>query len=324
MKLNVKKLSALVLALVLALSMAACGDGDKGGANTYTIKVEYTADNKDTIPGDMVNQVMFAYSDTEATAETVLILDPSAMTYTLKKSILAPNPEEEGEYAFKGEWEFTGAYTVSDSDENSIVLKVPTSGKNNIYYPTVLNYQSIEKQTQDWEDNTVNPVIITRFNTWYPVKASTAVDQPVTLNGDTMTFGEVDLGSDAEEPPVETAPADDDPAGDNPPADDAPTVDENAIIGAVADGKVFNVYADGTYKFEYATYGIVEEGTWSWAEFVFSGETAGGQSFTADMNEDYNLAFTYVCDASSAITADFVLENWGDALGVSGTYTPAE
>ena len=55
---------------------------------------------------------------------------------------------------------------------------------------------------------------------------------------------------------------------------------------------------------------------------MFSGETAGGKTFTAEFNEDYNLAFTYVTDASDAITADFVLEDWGDALGAGGAYTP--
>lgn len=335
MKLNVKKLSALVLALVLAISLAACGgdSGDNsnnskapsGGANTYTVTVVYTPDTRSEIPGDMVNQVMFAYSNDESnvTVETVLTLDSSAMTYTMTKEIITDkiyeNDEGEMDYTFHGEWEFTGSYTVSESDENSIVLKVPTSGKNNIYYPTMNNYQSIEKQTQDWVDSSENPVILTRFNTWYPVKASTAVDQPVTLSGDTMTFGDVDLGGDVEEPPVETTPADDEP-----PADDAPAIDANALIGAVADGKVINLYADGTYQFAYDKYGITEEGTWTWVEHVFSVETAGGQTFTAEFNEDYNLAFTYVTDASDAITADFVLENWGDALGVAGTYEPAE
>lgn len=349
MKLNVKKLFAMMLALTLVFSMAACGGNDgnadnnassgsntsnnassgsnttTGGTDSYTISVVYDAQTKSTIAEDMVNQVMFAYGggDDGVTVETVLTLDPSAMTYVLTKAIITDEYEnEEGEMqrAFKGEWEFTGSYTVSDSDENSIVLLVPTSGKNNIYYPTVLNYQSIEKQTQDWVDSSADPAILTRFNKWYPSKASTVVDQPVTLSGNTMTFGEVDLSAPEEEAP---APAENDPA-EAAPADDGVAVDESAIIGAVADGKVINLYADGAYKFEYATYGIVEEGTWTWTEFVFSGETANGNTFTAEFNADYNLAFTYVTDASSAITADFVLENWGDALGADGTYTPAE
>ena len=351
MKLNVKKLFAMMLTLALVFSMAACGDNGgntdnnassgsntsnnassggntTGGTNSYTITVEYNADNKDQIPEDMVNQVMFAYSDTNATVETVLTLDSSAMTYILTKTIYTDqieNDEGELDYAFKGEWEFTGSYTVSENDENAVTLAVPTSGKNNIHYPTVLNYQSIEKQTQDWVDSSADPAILTRFNKWYPSKASTAVDQPVTLSGSTMTFGEVNLSVPEEEAPApaDPAPAENDPA-EATPADDGVAVDENAIIGAVADGKVINLYADGTFQFAYDKYGIVEEGTWTWVEYVFSGETAGGSTFTAEFNGDYNLAFTYVTDASSAITADFVLENWGDALGADGTYTPAE
>ena len=140
-----------------------------------------------------------------------------------------------------------------------------------------MNYQSIEKQTQDWVDSSENPTILTRFNKWYPSKASTMVDQPVTLSGDTMEFGEVDLSADAEGTPApeETQPA------ESAPDENAPTVDENAIIGAVVDGKVINLYADGTYKFVYDKYGITEEGSWTWAEFVFSGETAGGKMFKA-------------------------------------------
>ncbi len=141
MKRNVKKLSALALALTLVLSITACsGNGDtpdgthspSGGSASYTVTARYTPDDKDKIPEDMVNQVMFANSEANVTVESVLTLDSSAMSYTLFKTIQDPNPEADGEYSFKGEWEFTGSYTANSGDENSVVLKIPTSGKNNI------------------------------------------------------------------------------------------------------------------------------------------------------------------------------------------------
>ena len=99
MKLNVKKLLAMMLALTLVFSMEVCGNNDgntgdnassggntTGGANPCTI-TKYIVDNKDTISAGMVNQVMFAHSDTLAIVTTVLTLDSSAMTYVLTKEI---------------------------------------------------------------------------------------------------------------------------------------------------------------------------------------------------------------------------------------------
>ncbi len=309
---------AVAFAAFAVVGLTACG----GGANEYAITKAYNADNKSEIPTDAVNQVMFAYSDTNATFDTKLTLDSSAFTYTLYKSITTDKIEmDDGtkDYAFKGEWEFKGTYTVSETNANEITLKVPTSGRYNCYYPHVLNYQSIEKQTQDWVDSTDYPALLTRFNKWYPSKAAKTVDQPVTLDGKTMTFGEVDLtvtgdgGEGGGEGGSSSQPED----------PNAPKVDANAIIGAVSEGKVISLFADGTYKFEYPQYNITETGTWTWVSHVLTITTAKGTEITASFNADYNLAFEYVTDASNMIKANFVLENWGDALGVGGTYTPA-
>lgn len=309
------------LAATCALTALTACDGGNGTDDTYTITQAYTSENKSDIPADAVNQVMFAYSDTNATFETKLTLNAEDSTYTLYKAIVTDkieNDSGEMDYAFKGEWEFYGTYTVSESNSNEITLKVPTSGKTNIYYPTVLNYQSIEKQTQGWVDSTERPELLTRFNKWYPSKASVTVDQPVTLDGTTLTFAEVDLELPEEEPGAGTEEPEETPG--ETPEEGAPTVDPEALIGAVAGGKVINLYADGTFSFRYDEYGITENGTWTWKDHVLTLTTGKGTEIVAEFNSDYNLAFTYICDASSLITEEFVLVDWGDALGVGGNY----
>ena len=317
-----KKLAIFAAAAVMTVGamglISACGgDDDDSSSGVYTITVEYTSDNKDDIPSDAVNQVMFAYSDTEATFNTELTLDSDTMTYTLYKQIITDEDEDLEDVVFNGQWYFYGSYTVDSDDSDSITLEKPDSGQNSIYYPTVLNYNSIETQTQGWVDSTEDVSLLTRFNKWYPSKASTYVDQPVTLSGSTMTFGDVDLDADTSDDSSD----EDSTSTDDTDTDSDLTWDEDAIIGAVSDGKVISLYSDGTFMFEYSTYSIVEYGTWTWENYTLTVTTAGGNVSVAEFNSDYNLEFTYVTDASSYITATFVLEDWGDALGTGGTYT---
>lgn len=309
-----KKIAAILVAATMATAgaslIAACG----GGNSEYTIKQEYTETNKSEIPADMVNQVMFAYSETNATVETKLTLNDGEKTYTLYKSIITDKTEDETgkmDYAFKGEWEFTGTYTVSESNSNEITLKVPTSGKYNVYYPTVLNYQSIEKQTQDWVSSADYPTLLTRFNKWYPSKAETTVDQPVTLNGDTMIFGEVNLTVDAQ---PETPDDDDDQSGQQ---EDTSSwgIDESALVSVGADGKALNFYSDGTYKALYNAYNIQEEGTWTAdsATHTLTLKVGDNISATGTVGGTGGITFTYtfVSVTQASVTQDFEL-----------TYTP--
>ena len=158
--------------------------------NTYSITKTYTDENKAEIPEDAVNKVMFAYSDdVNVTFKTELTLDVEAKTYLLYKAIETPPTQttDTGEKVptVKAEYKFNGAYTVSGND---YTLAVPTSGQASIFYPTVLNYNSLEKQTSGWVDMETNPVYKTRFNDWYPAKMEEIKDQKVTIEGTTMTF----------------------------------------------------------------------------------------------------------------------------------------
>ncbi len=187
-----KKILALV-GLVSLMGMCACqgaeSTGEAAAENVYTIEVHYTDENKDEIPEDVINSVMFLYAETvDATFTTTLTLDEENGTYVLTKMVDAGEQEENGEtiHPFVGEWEFTGTY---EGDGETIVLAAPEEGRTNIQYPTVLNYGSLEPQTQDWVDSTERPELLLRFNQWYPVVNEDVTDQTITLSSDgTMTF----------------------------------------------------------------------------------------------------------------------------------------
>lgn len=305
--------TALLCAGTAALS--SCGGGD----NVYTIEKTCTA--IEDIPSDAVNYVMFAYGDNPViNFKTTLTLDDEAKTYTLYKLMSTPETEINGEMTmtFKGEYEYNGTYTVDSSDSNKIILSVPSSGKYNCFYPTVLNYQSVEKQTQDWVSSEEYPLLLTRFNNWYPAKNASTVEQPVTLSGKTMTFDKVDTS-------VPETPKGDDEENKTESPDTPSIADENALISAELDGsKVIDLYADGSFKFRYPAYSIVEEGTWTWVSHKLTLTINDGDSFVASFNASYNLELEYTSKTTSMIKGTFVFENWGDALGVGGTYTPAE
>ena len=191
-----KSTKLLVLAgltMALTTGLVACGNADKGNDNEFTISKRYTDDNVSEIPADAVNQVMFAYS-TEAvdvTFNTKLTLDREGSKYVLYKQIVTPETKDEEGNAFQvvnAQYEFKGSFEGSGND---LTLKIPTEARYDCHYPTVLNYQSVEKQTQGWVDVSQAPFILTRFNKWYPAKNLGTLDQPVTLSGKTLTFGEV-------------------------------------------------------------------------------------------------------------------------------------
>lgn len=189
-----KKKLEMVLVALAALAMVGCGKSEnatsssKANANegVYVKEVHYTDDNVGEIPQDAINQVMFAYSEkVDVTFETTLTLDEDNHTYTLYKLIdPAESTDENGETikSFKGEWEYTGTY--EEVSDNEVLLHAPDTGKNNIYYPTALNYGSLEKQTQDWETSEENPEVLKRFNKWYPVVNDEITDQTVTISTD--------------------------------------------------------------------------------------------------------------------------------------------
>lgn len=319
MKKFIKKALAVALSATIACAgaaaLVACGGGDGG---TYSYSKTYDASNKGDIPTDMVNQVMFAYSESEATVTAKLTLDEDKTEYTLYKSIEAKGDAGDGGMStvFKGEYEFYGTYDVDGSDAKKVTLKIPTSGKTNIWYPTALNYQSIEKQTQDWVTSADRPELLTRFNKWYPAKNAGTVDQPVTLDGKTLTFGDVTITP----PPSDDDDDDDDNEGgdDQEPDMSGWGLDDNALTAVGAGGKALNFYADGTAKVVYPAYSLGDEGTWAWST---EGQTAkvtlvlGGTEYDCPL-DGTSITVEWTCSTVSMVKETFVLtySNWSKLM----------
>lgn len=213
-------------------------------ANSFEVSKHYDNDNKDEIPADAVNQVMFAYSDAvDVTFSAKLTLDEAKGTYELYKQILAYGEIVDGEKSANcnAEYIFQGAY---EKNGNDLTLKVPTGGKASIYYPTVLNYQSIEKQTQGWVSFDENPTYKTRFNDWYPAKLDEAKDQNVTIKGDTIEFEAHEIKTEDDPKPTEEKVA--------------------KVVVEGSSGGSLSFFEDFTYAWTRSAGGreLSEEGTW--------------------------------------------------------------
>lgn len=240
--------------------------------NVYSLSVHYDDNNKDQIPSDAVNQVMFAYSETvDVDFKTDLTLDPANKTYELYKQIVTPERElDDGTRGrtFHGQYKFLGSY---EGEGNDITLKAPTSGEANIYYPTVLNYQSIEKQTQGWVSFEDEPVYRTRFNDWYPAKLSEATDQKVTLKGNTMEFEghTIDNGEEPE-----------------------PSEEKTVVISGTGStlGSTLAFNSDKTYTWSYSVGGrdLTEEGSWTLNESNLIVLTYNDNSNTSVLDAETN------------------------------------
>lgn len=85
-------------------------------------------------------------------------------------------------------------------------------------------------------------------------------------------------------------------------------------------------YADGTYVFEFPSYGLKENGTWSWSSWTMTVTKPSGTVFEVAMDEANALYFDYISDANEALHQNFIAgtDAWGVALGPSGSYTPVE
>jgi hypothetical protein len=175
------------MALVAAGSLASCAAKEE----VYTITKDYTSANKADMPKDMVNYVLLAYgSDPSCNVNAKLTLKNSDKTYTLYKQLITPEIDDGNGnkmVVMNCQYEFYGTFSKSDS---TITLTAPTSGRYNVTYPTILNYQSVEKQTQDWVASADYAALLTRFNKWYPYKGTAAVDSVVTVSGSTFSVQE--------------------------------------------------------------------------------------------------------------------------------------
>ena len=246
-------------------------------SNVYSLSVHYDDSNKDEIPADAVNQVMFAYSDTvDVTFTAKLTLDAENKTYELFKQIqTAEMEQEDGTKArnFDGQYRFLGVY---EGEGNDITLKAPTGGEANIYYPTILNYQSIEKQTQGWVSFEDEPIYRTRFNDWYPCKLTEAVDQKVTLKAPTLEFEAHEIkGNDEPEPSEEKTVV---------------ISGNGSVLGSTL---AFN--SDKTYTWSYSVGGrdLVEEGTWALNENNLLVLTYGENVNTSVLDAEYNQTIEF-------------------------------
>lgn len=299
-----KKTNLLVLgALAFCASAALVGCNSNSSSveeskpdNVYEINKNYNESNKGDMPADAVNYVMFAYS-TEAVNvnfNTKLTLNKEDKSYVLYKQIVTPETKDEDGNTMvvvNAEYEFKGSYT---GDSNELTLKVPSAAKYSCAYPTVLNYQSIEKQTQGWVDVKDAPFILTRFNKWYPAKNPDTLDQNVTLSGKTLTFAEV------------TFPEDQQSGGDNnqnsqPSGDDTAKTPKISVTGNNGSAKL-DFFEDKTYTWSMEAGGntLTESGDWKFAEgesvvmtlsITQDGELKG--SIDSTLDESNNLVIEY-------------------------------
>ena len=290
-----KSTKLLVLAgltMALTTGLVACGNADKGNDNEFTISKRYTDDNVSEIPADAVNQVMFAYS-TEAvdvTFNTKLTLDREGSKYVLYKQIVTPETKDEEGNAFQvvnAQYEFKGTFEGSGND---LTLKIPTEARYDCHYPTVLNYQSVEKQTQGWVDVSQAPFILTRFNKWYPAKNLGTLDQPVTLSGKTLTFGEVKF--EEPEQPTSSEPE----QSSNEPEVKTPKITVESDDASAT----LKFFEDKTYTWERQAgeHLLSESGDWKFEEnntmtlsITQDGELKGSVGST--INADNNLIIEY-------------------------------
>lgn len=82
---------------------------------------------------------------------------------------------------------------------------------------------------------------------------------------------------------------------------------------------------DGTFRFSFPSYGIVEVGTWTWKSWNMTLTYSDGESVEIPMDAtSHEFKFTYIARKSSMLTQTFACASsvWGVALGTSGSYTP--
>ncbi|MFA6829991.1 MAG: hypothetical protein WCR67_04750 [Bacilli bacterium] len=319
------KLISLCAFLTLSCGAASVLASCNASESIYTIEKGYTVSQIKDIPADMVNYVMFAYGDYSdqedsyqvVNVKTTLTLNPSTKTYELYKMIDTPKVHETDDgmvSTYTGEYYFNGIY--EEADKTNITLKTPTSGKYSAFYPTVLNYQSVEKQTQGYVQSTDYPTMMTRFNNWYPQKNTSAVDQGIVLSGKTMTFGSVTMPSDDDKTSTSAS------TEESTEASTSTELPEGVILSATDTGKTMNLNKDGTYDFTYSAYNVTEKGTWTWKEYKLTVTRADDTAFEGAFNADYNVALEFTSQSSSQLKASFVFNGVVGALGAS--YTPAE
>lgn len=87
---------------------------------------------------------------------------------------------------------------------------------------------------------------------------------------------------------------------------------------------LMDFYADGTYEFQFPSYSISEEGTWTWSSWNMTITKPDGVEITAEMDGDHSLKVFYEAAINSALNQNFIVKSdvWGNALGQSGSYEP--
>lgn len=116
-------------------------------------------------------------------------------------------------------------------------------------------------------------------------------------------------------------PAETQPAGTDAPETAAP------LFSFLSDSEnyLLDCYADGTYKFTFATAGLEEMGTWTWKDWSFSLTDANGKVTTAETDPDtHALKLHFVAAVNDQVNRDFSADSsvWGAAFNGEGTYAP--
>ncbi|MGS0972438.1 MAG: hypothetical protein ACVCEJ_04220 [Candidatus Izemoplasmataceae bacterium] len=229
----------------------------------------------------------------------------------------------------------TDTFNLEYTDENDIVLSLtnesgPTvlfswTGTDSMlldfyddgtYVFEYASYSIVEEGTWTWEnfemtltqsDDTV--ITATMDGTTYELSldyVAVASDQlKQTFTVDSATWGAA-LGSSGSYTPEEYLP-------------------DLLFSWIGSDAMFLDFYDDGTYVFEYTSYGVVEEGTWTWENYTMTLTQSNDNVLTASLDgTTYELSIDYIAVASAQLTYTFTVDSatWSGALGGSGTYTP--
>ncbi len=95
------------------------------------------------------------------------------------------------------------------------------------------------------------------------------------------------------------------------------------VWGSTSENYILTFNKDCTYHFEFKSYSLDEDGTWSYSGFALTLTNSAGKTLTPALGEDGTYTLDYVSGVSDRVTRTFTLEKavWEAAFGTTGTYS---
>ncbi len=322
-----KKLIALLLALVMVFALAACGPASNPGAES-TPPAESVAPSEAQTPsgnegGEKVYTTVISDADVTLTVSAdQKSLQVDAMGMTVKGScevvdnVLTVKEQTEGNAQV---WASLSKNTFTLNDDGTATA-VPVGGADEggeKVYTTVISDADVTLTVSaDQKSLTVDAMGMTVKGSCevvgnvLTVKEQTEGNAQVWASLAQNTFTLNDDGTATAVPAGEGG-------GEAGESEELFAWDGYATL-------VFN--KDGTYDFSYMDGAVSESGTWKWENWQLTVIDAEGNEMTGAVDEadDNALKFTFTALINSQLVVDFTAASsvWGPALGASGTYTP--